>query len=248
MTRPRLRVIDAGPGHPAENMAVDEALLRSTGAPATLRLYTWSPAGLSLGYFQPAAPFDEVPGSHVLVRRLTGGGAIYHADELTFSLALDAALLDVPIPESYARIHGAVARALKACGVACTHLAACPPCDTRGETPWCFADPVAQDLLAPSGGKLLGSAQRRLQRPTQRILHHGSLVLRPPAATPFVGSVAESQDPSRIEMPLRAALIAELARALGLDPRPGDLQESERRATARLRSERYADPGFTRRR
>ena len=80
------RVLDTGPGHPAWNMAVDEALLdRFDGEMPILRFYRWEPEGLSLGRFQ-SADIEPPPGA-VLVRRLTGGAAIYHrSDELTYSV------------------------------------------------------------------------------------------------------------------------------------------------------------------
>src|SRR6476661_5955293 len=78
----------------ATNMAVDEAILESVGrgdAPPTLRLYCWQPACLSLGYAQQASDADQdriaANGWH-LVRRMTGGRAILHIDELTYSVAL----------------------------------------------------------------------------------------------------------------------------------------------------------------
>lgn len=63
---------------PAFAMGLDEALMRRSGARPTLRLYTWAPDALSLGYFQP---FEDVPaaaGHGAVVRRVTGGGAIHH--------------------------------------------------------------------------------------------------------------------------------------------------------------------------
>ena len=98
-------------------MGMDEALLVVGHPQATLRLYRWQPAGLSIGYFQSSSDFSNVNGDHVLVRRLTGGGAILHDDELTFSLALDARCLPTGIPESYDLIHGAVREALAEVGV-----------------------------------------------------------------------------------------------------------------------------------
>ena len=77
-----MRLLRTGALHPATNLALDEALLRS--GTETLRLYAWDPPGLSLGFFQRAAEFDAPPG-FVMVRRPTGGGAIAHTGELTLS-------------------------------------------------------------------------------------------------------------------------------------------------------------------
>ncbi|MEM6330787.1 MAG: lipoate--protein ligase family protein, partial [Planctomycetota bacterium] len=86
----RLIVDPPQPG--ARNMAVDEALLdaAAAGAGATLRLYRWSSPTLSLGYFQPLAARAAHPASAgcPCVRRHSGGGAIVHDHELTYSLAV----------------------------------------------------------------------------------------------------------------------------------------------------------------
>ena len=252
-----LRVLRTGPSDPCLNMGFDEALLLGVGSPATLRLYQWRPAGVSLGYFQANEPFRELPGDHVLVRRLTGGGAIYHGDEITFSLALDAGLLPEPIADSYALIHDAIHAALGDVGVVARRA---PPTGdvpggrrrtptgdalrARPDQPWCFAEPTDCDLVAPSGGKLLGSAQRRIRRPHPRVLHHGSLVLRAPAATPFCGSVAETADPASIETDLTDAIVNRLAQALDLEPRSAEPTPAERDHAMELRDHRYAAESF----
>jgi hypothetical protein len=172
---------------------------------------------VSLGWFQPG-PFADVPGRHHVVRRLTGGGAIYHGDELTFALALDAACCPATSPSSYQRIHAAVARALASVGVETRLLGASSgPQHARPRAPWCFAEAGAFDLvLASTGRKVVGSAQRRIRLPHPRLLHHGSIVLRAPQPTPFCGAVAECVDPRAVETQLAAQLARELGAALGL--------------------------------
>ena len=87
------RLLETWDASPALAMGLDEALLEEPGAPPTLRLYTWSPDTLSLGYFQrfadvpAAARAGEPGGPGAVVRRITGGGAIHHVHELTFSIA-----------------------------------------------------------------------------------------------------------------------------------------------------------------
>lgn len=247
-SRQSLRIIRSGPLHPTLNMGLDEALLLAPNSPATLRLYRWQPAGVSLGYFQSSAPFGALAGEHVLVRRLTGGGAIFHGDEITFALTIDADQLPMAVPESYDLIHGAVHDALLQIGVATSRPAAVAKVGPRPEQPWCFADPVAEDLLSRSGHKLVGSAQRRIRRPTARILHHGSIPLHAPAATPFCGSIAEYCDPTQVESQLETALVERLAADLGLSPVPGSPTEREQDHATALAAERYGDPGFTHRR
>src|SRR5690606_21677659 len=86
-----------------------------------------------------------------------------------------------------------------------------------------------------TGRKLVGSAQRRLRAPHARVLHHGSIPLRAPQATPFVASIADVADPAVVSPALRAALAAEFAAALDLTPVPGDLDAEERAAAERAR-------------
>jgi lipoate-protein ligase A len=229
-------------------MGLDEALLLGAAVPATLRLYRWQPAGLSLGYFQASTEFAEVAGDHVLVRRLTGGGAIYHEDEITFALTLDAALLPMAVPDSYELIHAAVHDALLEVGIATSHPARAPISAARPAQPWCFADPVAQDLLSHTGHKIVGSAQRRIRRPTARVLHHGSIPLRAPSVTPFCGSVADYDDPARVEASLEEALIRQLGIALRARTEPGTPTADELGLATELARGRYSDPGFTHRR
>ena len=109
----RLRVLVDAPAEAAWNMAVDGALLELAEGP-TLRIYGWQPHAVSLGYFQKIADFADLPKGTSIVRRTTGGGAIHHGDELTFSLALPASLLPSDIAESYAVLHDAIVRALAA--------------------------------------------------------------------------------------------------------------------------------------
>src|SRR5512136_792088 len=86
------RLLKTPPAHGAWNMAVDEAILKGmecTWSVPTLRLYAWEPACLSLGYAQPVADVDKPrlqARGWELVRRLTGGRAVLHTDELTYSV------------------------------------------------------------------------------------------------------------------------------------------------------------------
>ncbi len=245
---PKLRVVRDGALPPPRNMAIDEAALLC-GPPATLRLYSWAPAGLSLGYFQAAAPFLELPGDHVIVRRLTGGGAIYHDQELTFSLTADAELLGSSVVESYERVHGAVVRALAEIGVDTRMLPHGGTCTARARPAecWCFAQPGGLDLVTTTGAKIVGSAQRRLRHPRPRVLHHGSIPLRTPPA-PACGAIADCVEPDTALAPLRDALVDQLARALRLTPRVDQWTERELRCADQLEVTRYTDTAFVCRR
>lgn len=227
-----LRVVSDHGARPALQIATDLALLRGSSG-ATLRLYRFAPPGLSLGRFQDPARFAAVELPHELVRRPTGGGAIFHDDDLTYALTVD----DDPARRSddwYALVHDALVAALADCGVRATRLlgGAPHPGPRALETTWCFAEPRRGDLVAPDGGKLAGSAQRRIRAPRPRLLQHGSVVLRRPAATPFCAAVEDQVEPDRVREPLRVAFAARLALALGLTAEAGTLNEAER-ATAR---------------
>lgn len=236
-----------GPGDAAWNMAVDAALLELASTP-TLRLYGWSPHAVSLGWFQRFDDFADLPPDAVVVRRQTGGGAIHHGDELTFSLALDAALLPGVVAQSYVLLHDAVVRALAAVGVTCRRAGTGHPAAARPGNRWCFAEPTPEDLVT-ARGKLLGSAQRRLRGERPRVLHHGSLVLERPALTPFVAAVADQQPvTAALRAQLADAIVTELAEVLGLAHVVGSLDADERALASTLQREVFASADHLRRR
>ncbi len=172
------RLIYDNPAFGAWNMAVDEAIMESVGAgqsPPTLRLYAWEPACLSLGYGQRFTDVDVTRLNQVgwdIVRRPTGGRAILHTDELTYSLSLSAddELAAGTVVESYQRISFALLAGL-------TNLGASPRADQRAERiesgPVCFETPSHYEITV-DGRKLVGSAQMRRKN---AILQHGSLPL-----------------------------------------------------------------------
>lgn len=232
---------DADPGL---NMGLDEALLEGTGPP-TLRLYSWSPDTLSLGYFQR---YDDVPAvAHAsrVVRRITGGGAIHHdAGELTFSLTAPAThpLYAGPVPRSYARVHAAVIDALAAFGVHGRLRGAQALASDRAGTGMCFHESTPLDV-AWLERKGVGSAQRRRNG---RVLHHGSIKLRAGAQEEGVAS-CEAAGVRVGAAELGDALAASLADSAGLVFERGEVSRTELRE-ARERGARYLDPQFLRRR
>jgi lipoate-protein ligase A len=160
-------------GHAAQNMAVDEALLRHAAARRAplLRIYTWRRPAASFGYFQkfPA----HLAGTHELVRRPTGGGLVYHGDgvDTTYTVVAPPGheLSRLATAAVYCRLHKAVAVALQA--RAALHPAA--SASPRGQYE-CFQNPVAGDVVA-DGRKLAGAAQRRTK---WGLLHQGSIATR----------------------------------------------------------------------
>ncbi|MCG3147299.1 MAG: Octanoyltransferase LipM [Verrucomicrobiae bacterium] len=154
---------------PAINMATDEVLLRTAaqrGRPL-LRLYTWDKPAVSIGYFQkfPA----ELTGKFDIVRRLTGGGLVYHVNDTTFTVVVPPghALHKLKTNDAYCAIHQAVAITLHS--QLTTHNAT-----PRGNYE-CFQNPVAGDVVAATGEKLAGGAQRRNR---DGMLHQGSIAAK----------------------------------------------------------------------
>ena len=170
------------PASGAWNMAVDEVLLDAVTAgtaPPTLRFYAWTPPCLSLGYFQP---FDvvDVDGCWALgvdvVRRPTGGRAILHDRELTYSVVLPASVLgpDGGVLPSYYRLSLALQDGLRRLGVPAT-LAPESAGSSAAHGPVCFDRPSAHEILL-HGRKLVGSAQMRRGG---GLLQHGSILIEP---------------------------------------------------------------------
>ncbi len=173
------RLLLTGPLSGAENMALDEWLLQHvqiTGP--VLRVYTWSPPTVSLGYGQRSAGVDREAiarlGFH-LTRRLTGGRAVLHQHELTYAVVVEAARLNVgrSVSRAYGLLSGGLIDALASLGIE----AVCRPAHgprSEDPDPACFAATIGGDL-AVNGAKLLGSAQCHKYG---GILQHGSLPRR----------------------------------------------------------------------
>lgn len=176
------RLIISEPNTGAWNMALDEALLKSAGEKfvlPTLRLFNWDPAALSLGFAQPHSDVNasklEFKGWS-LVRRPTGGRAILHIDELTYSVTapLDDPILNGSLLESYRTISHALLEALARMGVNAVGDKEYPNGNGKSApTPVCFETPSNYEITA-GGKKLIGSAQARKYG---GLLQHGSLPL-----------------------------------------------------------------------
>jgi lipoyl(octanoyl) transferase len=173
------RLIVDKPMNGAANMAADEAILRmvATGdSPPTLRLYAWEPFCLSLGYGQRARDVDlERMGGYgwEIVRRPTGGRAILHGDELTYSVSLPGshALASGGIIDTYLRLSRALLGAMAALGL---QVMADPDGDTGSvKGPVCFEVPSKYEITI-GGKKLIGSAQMRRHG---GVLQHGTIPL-----------------------------------------------------------------------
>jgi lipoate-protein ligase A len=172
---------DPTPRPGPENFAVDELLLETAERESTplLRRYRWQGHWVSFGYFQrwesvrPSLPAGARP-----VRRWTGGGAVDHGKDQTYSLLVPRPYplaLDSPAA-SYPRLHTLLATAISLGTIA-------PVRPSGPEAPgWCFSDPPAPgDLLDARGAKIAGAAQRRTVR---GLLHQGSLGTGPDSPAP----------------------------------------------------------------
>jgi lipoate-protein ligase A len=213
------RLLIDGPGAPAWNMAVDEALLRDVREPV-LRIYEWNEPAVSLGYFQPAT----IAGERSFVRRYTGGGLVDHAHDVTYTIVLPRThpWMELSMPESYCLIHEGVQAVLEKCGIRgeLTERAA------EIESTACFQKPVRFDIVA-SGQKLSGAAQRRTR---EGLLHQGSILLPNPARN----------------ADLRRAFAQAFAARLEIALSPANLTASEASRAADLERDRYATDAWNR--
>jgi lipoate-protein ligase A len=171
-------VIETEPQSGVRNMAIDEALLEAAHEQGlcTVRWYRWNTATVSLGYFQAesgASANRELAGLP-LVRRLTGGGAILHHHEWTYSCAVPATH---PLAQSPSRIYDLVHEQIIA-ALADRGVSSASPRGTKNPAAeaafLCFGRGDPRDIVL-NDHKIVGSAQRR-RRGT--VLQHGSLLLR----------------------------------------------------------------------
>ena len=157
---PEWRIYNSGPGEPAENMAIDEALLERAAdfrAPV-LRLYSWKRPAATFGYFQRYGDVAAAIELRPLLRRPTGGGIVPHARDWTYSLVFppEHEWHRLHARESYRRVHAWVAEALKGVGLA----AALASTRVEGVAGKCFAGAEQFDVLLQDC-KIAGAAQRR---------------------------------------------------------------------------------------
>jgi lipoate-protein ligase A len=253
----------------ATNMAIDEAILLAAAegrSPPTLRFYGWKPPCVSVGYAQPLRGEIDLQACHqhgyTWVRRPTGGRAVLHIDELTYSVAapMEEPRVAGDIITSYRRLSQGLLAGLELLG--------CDVAQAEKEHEMRPADPSAACFDVPShyevtalGRKLIGSAQVRRRRV---VLQHGAL--------PLTGDVSRLAQVVAMPEPNRARLRAKLrARAIALDEAVGryvgygeavdaltrgfeqalnldlvlgELTEYERTAAARLR-EQYVGEQWT---
>lgn len=235
-----LRVIYSPAADGAWNMAVDEALVDSAAhrGHATLRFYQWRPATLSLGYFQRASERQRHPasGDCPLVRRASGGGAIVHDQELTYSLAVPQ---DHPLaadaPALYRRVHQTLIDVFHTHSVRANFCMGAGP-ESAAEQPFlCFQRRSPGDLLL-KGEKIVGSAQRRRRG---AILQHGSILLATSAWAPELPGIRDITGVDFDANTLAAAMVTQIAQTWQIEPKRSEITAEEAALAERFVTERY---------
>lgn len=249
-------------------MAVDEVILETIGrgeALPTLRLYAWQPPCLSLGYAQPSSDVDlprlQAYGWH-LVRRPTGGRAILHTDELTYSVIgpSNDPRLSGSVLECYRKLSAALLEALSMLGVQAESRAGSSS-DPNSVGPVCFEVPSNYEITVESK-KLIGSAQARRK---EGILQHGTLPLegdlgRITYVLPFPDEAARQSAAERLHAHAATlleildhtvswenaaqALASAFQKTLNLDLVSSYLSDSELERADHLVKEKYAHPDW----
>jgi len=274
-TPSRWRLLITGPADGAYNMALDEALLHGAiaGGQPVLRIYAWQPPAVSLGYFQQLD--ESIDRAEItrrgfgLVRRPTGGRAILHKDEVTYSVA--ARHQDITggssLMGSYRSISRAIEAGLQILGVAAelAERSGHARQQNKHSLPTvCFAQPAKVDMVVGSR-KIVGSAQTRR---AGALLQHGSIPLsidpqehlavmpgglrteaEPEPSGEQLGELAcgiadiLGRTPSFDET--AQALAAGFAQALAIRLTPGKLSEVEEETARQLMAEKYANDAWT---
>lgn len=275
------RLLITPPNQGAVNMAIDEAILEAVGRGEvlpTLRLYSWRPACLSLGYAQSLAEVDITRLTKLgwdIVRRPTGGKAILHADDLTYSVIGPHTEIRLAgsILESYYRLSRALLSALHYLGINAEVRQKSPQVANSNQSsvetnkitppgPVCFEMPSTYEITMEDK-KLIGSAQARRK---EGILQHGSVPLygdltritqclkfsseeaRFIAADRLLKRAAtiESTLGKRIDWETAAQTFSRaFQETLNLDFHPSSLTPFEEKRAAELVRTKYAHPSWT---
>jgi len=253
------RVIFDSPGDGAWNMAVDQALLMSAEQDGivTLRLYAWDQPTLSLGYFQKYDDRQLHAASVAcpVVRRRSGGGAILHDQELTYSLAIPSShRWSKETSELYDLVHRVVIQLLAEDGIESQLFkdAVGLQSEVEGELEvvidptafLCFQRRSDGDLVSDKV-KVLGSAQRRLKH---SLLQHGSLLFEQSKFAPELPGLLELSG-KQLQFKDFSRLLAEaLGRALGFEFLPAKLTANEMASAEEIEKLTFGDDVWTKKR
>ncbi len=264
------RLLDTGFNSPAYNMALDEAqiqLISQGKLPPTIRFYGWLPASISIGYFQKMKDEIDVQACQSrgigIVRRLTGGRAVLHDDELTYSLLVQDThpLFPPTVIESYKVISRGILNGLQLLNIP-AEMVSLEGKDRSAMNPHnssaCFDAPSWYEI-AVDGKKLVGSAQNRQQG---MILQHGSILntmdveklfavlrfsserIKERMKNIFVTKATSIEQVLGYRYPyskLVEAFTRGFREALEIELEPGELTVEELQLTERLIREKYAN-------
>lgn len=267
------RLVNSGISTAAQNMAVDEAILKAHAAgevPPTLRFYGWRPAAVSLGYFQSAADEIDIAACRAnridVVRRLTGGRAVLHDVELTYSLVVSESdpLIPPTITASYRYFSQGLIAGLRGMGV---EAQMSMPREAYGQSRRRHASAACFDAsshyeITYAGRKLIGSAQVRKEGV---IMQHGSILLtfQPATLVPLLNLPSEDKRNELTEVLAKRvtsvseilgrcvgweevyqAMSASFGPALGIDVIGGELTAGEKAAANELIASKYSQDSW----
>ena len=271
----RLLLDPPAPG--AWNMAVDEALLEAAAAErqCTLRIYQWAEPTLSLGYFQAYADRNQHEASRrcPAVRRASGGGAILHDIDVTYSLAVpDHHPLATNRLRTYQAIHDTLIEALSQWGIDAALFAqpadVCSPAFGRNSsgdedqlspelrTTLPFSCPPEPPIRQPflcfqrrATGDVLVRGEKVAGSAQRRcrgaVLQHGSVLLARSAAAPELVGLKELAAKPILAEEFIQVWLERLSGALALRWQRSDLPEEHRRRAATLAAEKYESSVWT---
>jgi lipoate-protein ligase A len=224
------------------NMAADEALLHTaaTEHSASLRLYGWSTATLSLGYFQPHAARGALA-ALPWVRRASGGATLVHHHELTYCIALPPGPSWQGGEPWLTRMHRNIRAALSELGVDGVELVETPA--LHGDV-LCFQRHTPGDLVC-RGAKITGSAQRKHRG---ALLQHGSILLAASPHAPQLSGIAELSGRAVAHERLAAAIVHAVTSDTGWHVEAWDWNDAETNLRTALASAKYATPAWNERR
>jgi len=166
------RLIDTGHNNAFFNMAIDETLMKLSKVP-TLRFYTWKPSAVSLGYFQNINDIDLgfcKKNNIDIVRRITGGKAVFHDKELTYSFIIDESKVPKNVIMSYKKISNSILIALKNLKINAKFK---DENVKRTKTPVCLNNPSWYEIIVDNK-KIAAAAQTRKNK---KLLQHGPILV-----------------------------------------------------------------------
>ncbi|PQO39186.1 lipoate--protein ligase family protein [Blastopirellula marina] len=243
-----MRLIVDPPASGTWNMAVDEAILRGAvdlGVP-TLRFYGWDEPTLSLGYFQKYDDRRQHQASVncTCVRRASGGGAIMHDRELTYSFV--APVRDSRSEETtrwFDLFHETLIEVLAKWGIN-AHLSGKPQSTSTPDPFLCFLRRHEVDVIV-DGNKICGSAQRRHQ---VAVLQHGSVILQQSACAPELPGLAEITGQQISSETLIEQWKECLSATFQSTYVPGELTAKEVESAQEIESAKFSHPDWTHKR